>query len=63
MVFAVKIARFGAILIIDCTFPELSASCDPAGIEALNEPADFWRKPATDGSDEYSSCNASRRNS
>ncbi len=24
-----------------CTFPELSASCDPAH-EALNEPADFW---------------------
>ena len=45
-----------------CTFPKLSASCDPAH-EALNEPADFRRKPATDGSDEYSSCNASRRNS
>ena len=27
--------------ITDCTFPELSASCDPAH-EALNEPADFW---------------------
>jgi hypothetical protein len=25
----------------DCTFPELSASCDSAH-EALNEPADFW---------------------
>ena len=24
-----------------CTFPEVSASCDPAH-EALNEPADFW---------------------
>ena len=26
-----------------CTFPELSASCDPAH-EVLNEPADFWAK-------------------
>ena len=49
-------------LLLFCTFPELSASCDSAH-EALNEPADFWRKPPTDGSDEYSSCNASRRNS
>ena len=28
-------------LVKSCTFPELSASCDPAH-EALNEPADFW---------------------
>ena len=52
----------GAVFLFDCTFPELSASCDSAH-EALNEPADFWCKPPTDGSDEYSSCNASRRNS
>ena len=45
-----------------CTFPEVSASCDPAH-EALNEPADFWRKPATDGRCEYSPCIASRLNS
>ena len=29
------------VYIPNCTFPELSASCDPAH-EALNEPADFW---------------------
>ena len=32
-----KLVSFGLV----CTFPELSASCDPAH-EALNEPADFW---------------------
>ena len=36
-----KQVQFTAIDLIDCTFPELSASCDPAH-EALNEPADFW---------------------
>ena len=37
--------RLGTILqfvgVKNCTFPELSASCDSAH-EALNEPADFW---------------------
>src|SRR5271157_1742706 len=30
-----------ARVLLFCTFPELSASCDSAH-EALNEPADFW---------------------
>ena len=34
-------ADYYRLYIPNCTFPELSASCDSAH-EALNEPADFW---------------------
>ena len=35
-----RIGELLASIVPTCTFPELSASCDPAH-EALNEPADF----------------------
>ena len=50
-----------------CAFrPALSQNCQPHATRRMRRWMNrriFGRKPALDGSDEYSSCNASRRNS
>ena len=46
--------------------PALSQNCQPHATRRMRRWMNrriFRRKPALDGSDEYSSCNASRRNS
>ena len=58
----VQLSQDGNKVSLNLHFPR-TVSLMRLGDVALNEPADFRRKPPTDGSDEYSSCNASRRNS